>query len=132
MPKRNPKPADSNSGRFAYDGLERSMHEKARLGIMTSLLTHREGLSFNDLKQLCELTDGNLARHLEVLQEDGLIVQEKQVGSGRSTTICQLSASGRKRFWEYIETLQRVIADASEAANSTSRAASGLGFSGNG
>ena len=55
-------------GRFAYEGLERVLHEKARLGIMTSLVTRPEGLLFGDLKRLCALTDGNLSRHLEVLQ----------------------------------------------------------------
>ncbi|MES1213362.1 MAG: transcriptional regulator, partial [Singulisphaera sp.] len=49
-------------GRFAYQGLERVLHEKARLGIMTSLVTRPEGLLFNDLKRLCDLTDGNLSR----------------------------------------------------------------------
>jgi DNA-binding transcriptional ArsR family regulator len=117
MSKRKAKTAESNTaGRFAYQGLERSMHEKARLGIMTSLLTHPEGVSFNDLKQLCDLTDGNLSRHLEVLQEEGLVTQEKQTGPGRATTVCRLSAAGRKRFLEYLEELQRVIADASAGA----------------
>ena len=46
-------------GRFAYEGLERVIHEKARLSIMSSLATHPEGLLFNDLKDLCSLTDGN-------------------------------------------------------------------------
>ena len=132
MPKRSSKPTESPNGRFAYEGLERSMHEKARLGIMTSLLTHREGLSFNDLKKLCELTDGNLSRHLDVLQEDGLIIQQKQTGPGRATTLCQLSPAGRKRFLEYIEALQRVVADASAAARETASSPSRLGFSPNG
>lgn len=129
MPKRSPKSNEPQTGRFAYEGLERSMHEKARLGIMTSLLTHREGLTFVDLKQLCELTDGNLSRHLDVLQEEGLIIQQKQTGPGRATTLCQLSPLGRKRFLEYIEALQRVVADASEAAKKHVATASRLGFS---
>ena len=53
-------------------GLERVIHEKARLGIMTSLATHPKGLLFSDLKELCALTDGNLSRHLQVLHESGL------------------------------------------------------------
>ena len=69
QPKANA--ADSN-GRFAYDGLERVFHEKARLGIMTSLVTNPRGLIFSDLKELCHLTDGNLSRHLQVLHEAGL------------------------------------------------------------
>lgn len=132
MPKRSSKPTETPAGRFAYEGLERSMHEKARLGIMTSLLTHPEGLSFNDLKQLCELTDGNLSRHLEVLQDDGLITLQKQSGPGRSTTVCQLSPAGRQRFLEYIEALQRVVADAAEAAKGNASSPSRLGFSANG
>ena len=56
-------------GRFAYDGLDRLLHEKARLGLMTCLASHPEGLLFNDLKDLCNLTDGNLSRHLQVLHQ---------------------------------------------------------------
>ena len=47
-------------GRFAYEGLERIIHEKARLGILTSLVAQPKGLLFNELKDLCALTDGNL------------------------------------------------------------------------
>lgn len=113
MPKRDAK---SSEGRFAYQGLERSIHEKARLGIMTSLLTHPDGVAFIDLKTLCDLTDGNLSRHLDVLEEDGLVSVKKATGPGRATTICRLTWTGRKRFLEYLEELQRVVADAAEAA----------------
>jgi hypothetical protein len=65
MKKREHKPPDE-PGRFAYEGLERVIHEKARLGITASLAAHPEGLLFNDLKDLCTLTDGNLSRHLQV------------------------------------------------------------------
>jgi len=56
-----PKP---DSAPFSYDGLDRVIHEKARLGLLTSLMAHPKGLAFADLKQLCGLTDGNLSRHL--------------------------------------------------------------------
>ncbi|MEX0585264.1 MAG: helix-turn-helix domain-containing protein, partial [Pirellulales bacterium] len=65
--------ARDGKGRFAYLGLERVMHEKARLGILTSLVGHAAGLLFTDLKELCALTDGNLNRHLKVLQDAGLV-----------------------------------------------------------
>ena len=52
-------------------GLDRVLHEKARLGILTALVTHRSGLSFGDLARLCSLTDGNLSRHLDVLAGRG-------------------------------------------------------------
>ena len=105
-----------NSGRFAYDGLERVMHEKARLGMLTSLMTHPEGLLFGDLKELCALTDGNLNRHLKVLQEAGLIEVWKGMNRNRPQTLCRITGEGRKRFLEYIETLEKVIADAADAA----------------
>jgi DNA-binding MarR family transcriptional regulator len=105
-----------NPGRFAYEGLERAMHEKARLGMLTSLMAHPEGLLFGDLKELCSLTDGNLNRHLKVLQEAGLVEVWKGTKRNRPQTLCRMTAEGRKRFLEYIETLEKVIADAAEAA----------------
>ena len=58
---------------FAYEGLDRVLHEKAWLGILTSLAAHPKGLAFDDIKQLCGLTDGNLSRHLQVLEEAGVV-----------------------------------------------------------
>jgi DNA-binding MarR family transcriptional regulator len=107
---------DRESGRFAYDGLERAMHEKARLGMLTSLMAHPDGLLFSDLKELCALTDGNLNRHLKVLQEAGLVEVWKGTKQNRPQTLCRITSAGRKRFLEYIETLEKVIADAAEAA----------------
>ena len=78
------------SGRFAYDGLDRVLHEKARLGIMTSLVTRSEGASFNELKRLCSLTDGNLSRHLDVLQEAGLVEAWRGTEGGRPQTLYRL------------------------------------------
>ncbi len=108
--------SQDNAGRFAYAGLERAMHEKARLGMLTSLMAHPEGLLFGDLKELCSLTDGNLNRHLKVLQEAGLVEVWKGTRRNRPQTLCRMTAEGRKRFLEYIETLEKVIADAAEAA----------------
>jgi DNA-binding transcriptional ArsR family regulator len=58
---------------FAFDGLDRTLHEKARLSILTSLVGHPKGLGFTELKELCGLTDGNLSRHIQVLEEAGLV-----------------------------------------------------------
>jgi DNA-binding MarR family transcriptional regulator len=107
---------EAESGRFAYDGLERVMHEKARLGMLTSLMAHPAGLLFGDLKELCSLTDGNLNRHLKVLQEAGLVEVWKGMKHKRPQTLCRITPSGKQRFLEYIEALERVIADAAEAA----------------
>ena len=103
---------DAESGRFAYEGLDRVLHEKARLGILTALVTHPEGLSFNDLTRLCDLTDGNLSRHLDVLAEAGLVKITKGFEGRRPHTSCALTATGRKRFREYLAQLEQVLRDA--------------------
>jgi DNA-binding transcriptional ArsR family regulator len=99
-------------GRYAYDGIDRVIHEKARLSIVASLASHPEGLQFNDLKELCTLTDGNLSRHLAVLQEAGLVDVKKSFKNNRPQTWCKLTATGKKRFAEYVSELERVVADA--------------------
>src|ERR1700691_942277 len=63
----------ATEGRFAYEGLDRVIHERARLSVLTSLLTNPKGLTFRDLKQLCALTDGNLNRHLRVLEKAKMV-----------------------------------------------------------
>src|SRR5947209_13077707 len=98
--------APEGSGRFAYDGLERVIHEKARLGILTSLVAHPDGLLFNDLKDLCTLTDGNLSRHLQMLQEAQFVEVWKGVRRNRPQTLVRLTDSGRKRFMECISVLE--------------------------
>ncbi|HYT94616.1 MAG TPA: transcriptional regulator [Gemmataceae bacterium] len=100
------------SGRYSYDGLDRVIHEKARLGIVTSLATHPNGLLFGDLKELCSLTDGNLSRHLQVLHEAGLVEVWKGWQGNRPQTLCRLTTDGRKRFLEYITVLENVVTDA--------------------
>src|SRR5438045_3907364 len=82
-----PQSNDASSGRFAYEGLERVIHEKARLSIMSSLAAHPEGVLFNDLKDLCKLTDGNLSRHLQLLQESKLVEVWKGFKNNRPQTL---------------------------------------------
>lgn len=98
--------------RFAYDGLDRVIHERARLSVLTSLVTHAKGLLFGDLKQLCALTDGNLNRHLQVLEEAKLITITKGVQNNRPQTYCRITALGRKRYVEYLAVLEQVLLDA--------------------
>jgi len=107
---------DESAGRFAYEGLERLIHEKARLSIMTSLAAHPTGLVFNDLKECCSLTDGNLSRHLQVLNEGGLVEVWKGFQNNRPQTLCRITEEGRKRFVEYVNVLESVVADALAAA----------------
>lgn len=120
-----PQPSNG-SGRFAYDGLERVIHEKARLGIMTSLATHPKGLLFGDLKDLCALTDGNLSRHLQVLHDEGLVEVWKGFHQKRPQTLCRLTDEGRRRFLEYIYELEHVIADALSGSKIATEKSAGL------
>ena len=103
---------------FSYDGLDRVIHEKARLGILTSLISHPKGLPFGDLKQLCGLTDGNLSRHLQVLQEAGFVEIDKRFVRNKPLTTCRITTAGRRRFLDYLAILEQVVRDASEAAKS--------------
>ena len=114
-------------GKFANAGLDRVFHEKARLSIMTCLASHRDGLLFVDLKQLCELSDGNLNRHLEVLQEVGA-VQLERTGAGRgSKTICKMTRAGRTAFSLYLDELEKALNAAAVAIQDSKGSRIGLG-----
>jgi DNA-binding MarR family transcriptional regulator len=96
---------------FAYDALDSVIHERARLSVLTSLVTHPKGLAFADLKSMCALTDGNLSRHLQVLRAAKLIEITKDVDRSRPHTSCRITAQGRKRYLEYLAVLEQVIRD---------------------
>lgn len=106
---------EQESGRYAYEGLDRIMHEKARLGILTSLSTHREGLLFTQLKELCSLSDGNLSRHIQALEEAGLVQVWKSFYRKRPQTLCRITPAGLERFQAYLHELEKVIRDAADA-----------------
>jgi DNA-binding MarR family transcriptional regulator len=100
------------SHRFAYGGLDRIIHERARLSVLTSLVTHPKGLSFVDLKRFCALTDGNLSRHLQVLEQANLVMIAKDTEQGRTQTFCRITVAGRKRYVDYLAVLEQVVLDA--------------------
>jgi DNA-binding MarR family transcriptional regulator len=114
--------AKASEGRFAYEGLDRLIHERARLSVLTSLVTNPKGLTFGDLKQLCSLTDGNLSRHLQVLEKAKLVEIVKGHDRNRPQTVCRITASGRKRYLEYLETLEQVVRDAAGGTKEEQRA----------
>lgn len=114
MPTKPP----ATEARFAYEGLDRVIHERARLSVLTSLITHAKGLTFNDLKQLCALTDGNLSRHLRVLEQERIVEIVKGHDNNRPQTVCRITASGRKRYLEYLTTLEQVVRDAANGTQS--------------
>jgi DNA-binding MarR family transcriptional regulator len=105
-----------SGSRFAYDGLNRVIHERARLSLLTALITHSKGLAFGELKDLCALTDGNLNRHLLVLEEARLVSTSKTFDGARTQTRCKVTALGRKRYLDYLAVLEQVILDGASAA----------------
>ena len=109
--RRQNKGSSTGEGRYAYEGLDRVMHEKARLGILASLAANAGGLLFNDLKQLCSLTDGNLSRHLTALEKAKAINIKKRFVGSRPQTRVSLSARGRDDFMTYLQALEDVLLD---------------------
>jgi DNA-binding MarR family transcriptional regulator len=119
------KAAPQRGSRFAYDGLDRIIHERARLGLLSSLIANPKGLLFADLKQLCALTDGNLSRHLQVLQVAKLVEISKGFEHNRPQTMCRITAKGRKRYLDYVSVLEQVILDAAAAVKADADPAGG-------
>ena len=128
--KTNPK-SKTSSPKFAFEGLDRVFHEKARLGILTSLISSPRELNFNELKELCGLTDGNLNRHLKVLVE-AKVVDVKKTGQGRNTNSdYRLTSTGRRAFLKYISQLEDVVRKAQaveESKNSSLQNKDGFSF----
>jgi DNA-binding transcriptional ArsR family regulator len=106
----------SETAPFAYEGLDRIIHERARLGILTCLAAHPKGLAFGDLRRLCGLTDGNLNRHLAALQDAGIVEMTKRFEGARPQTTCRISDDGRVRYLNYLAVLEQLVRDAADAA----------------
>jgi len=98
-----------------YDALERIFHEPNRLAIMSHLCSADSGMSFGELRDACNLTDGNLNRHLKVLEEASAVKITKKFLDGKPRTTIAISKSGLDRFSEYLAALSDVLNKASKA-----------------
>ena len=88
--------------------LDRVIHEKGRLAIMSMLAASPE-LSFTELRDALGMTDGNLTTHIRTLQETGYLSVTKSFQNNRPLTTCALTAAGRKAFTHYINLLEQII-----------------------
>jgi gluconolactonase len=88
------------------------------------------GLAFSELKRLCGLTDGNLSRHLSVLEEAGLVAIDKRFEKNRPLTTCRMTTDGRQRFLEYIALLERIVRQAAETESNEQQEAGDLSLGG--
>ena len=91
--------------------LDRVIHEKGRLAIMSMLAASPE-LSFTELRDALSMTDGNLTSHLRTLQEAGYVAVSKSFQDNRPLTTCSLTAAGKKAFANYIDLLEQVLQQA--------------------
>jgi len=90
-----------------FDKLDKAIHEKARLGIMTLLATH-ESWTFQELKSELNMTDGNLVTHLRILHEAGFVAVTKEV-LDRPQTSYALTKKGQSAFQDYIALLEEIV-----------------------
>ena len=88
--------------------LDRVIHEKGRLAIMSMLAASPE-LSFTELRDTLNMTDGNLTTHIRTLQEAGYVSVTKSFRDNRPLTTCALTAAGKKAFTNYINLLESII-----------------------
>jgi DNA-binding HxlR family transcriptional regulator len=91
-----------------FDRLDKTIHEKARLSIMTLLAGRREW-SFQDLKAELGMSDGNLISHLRTLGAAGFVVEQKDESGTRPRTTYSLSREGREAFQRYLEVLESIV-----------------------
>ena len=88
--------------------LDRIIHEKGRLGIM-SLLAATPQLSFTEIRDTLNMTDGNITAHVRTLHEAGYIAVTKAFQGGRPLTSYALTSEGRKAFGAYINLLEQIV-----------------------
>jgi DNA-binding transcriptional ArsR family regulator len=97
-----------------FDALEKIFHEPNRLAIMSALCAVEKGLTFSRLREQCGLTDGNLNRHLKVLEEAEAIRIRKAFVKNKPQTTVFISKTGLSRFEEYLVALQQVLETAQQ------------------
>ena len=88
--------------------IDRVIHEKGRLGIMSMLAASPE-LSFIDLRETLQMTDGNLTTHIRTLQEAGYVSVAKSYRNRRRMTTVSMTAGGRRAFSDYLALLERIV-----------------------
>lgn len=98
-----------------YLGLKKIFHEPSRLAIMSALCRSIDPLSFGQLKEECELTDGNLSSHLKMLEDAGVISINKSSANSKPRTEISLTERGRESFIDYLKALEGVLRNAAEA-----------------
>ena len=92
----------------AFLNLDRVIHEKGRLAIMSMLAASPE-LSFTELRDALSMTDGNVTTHIRTLQEAGYVTVSKSYQNKRPLTTVSLTTAGRKAFTDYVDLLEKIV-----------------------
>jgi DNA-binding MarR family transcriptional regulator len=90
------------------ENLNKIFDSRIRLGIMSALVVNAE-INFNDLKELMDVTDGNLASHLKTLEENGFIKVQKGFIGRKTNTVYTITKAGEKAFKQHLEALEQMI-----------------------
>jgi DNA-binding MarR family transcriptional regulator len=90
------------------ENLNKAFESRIRLGIMSTLMVNEE-INFNDLKQLINVTDGNLASHIKALEDGGLIKVNKGFIGKKTNTIYAVTKAGSKAFQQHLAALEKMI-----------------------
>lgn len=88
--------------------LNKLFDSRVRLGILSALMVN-ESLNFNELKELLQITDGNLASHVKALEENNIIKVEKGFIGRKTNTIYKITRAGEKAFRAHIDALEKMI-----------------------
>jgi DNA-binding MarR family transcriptional regulator len=88
--------------------LNKVFDSRIRIGIMSGLMVN-EGMNFNDLKALIDVTDGNLATHLKTLEDNGYIKVKKGFIGRKTNTIYSITKAGEKAFQAHLDALEQII-----------------------
>lgn len=91
--------------------LDRVIHEKGRLPIVSLLAASRE-LAFTEIRDTLSMTDGNLSMHLRTLQEAGYVALTKSFRNRKPLTTCALTPAGKAAFANYINLLEEIVRQA--------------------
>jgi len=90
------------------ENLNKIFDSRIRLGIMSALMVN-DAVSFNELKELLEITDGNLASHMKTLEETGFVKFQKGFIGRKTNTTYSITRTGEKEFKLHLEALTKMI-----------------------
>ena len=91
-----------------FQQLDKAFENKIRLGVMSALMVNSH-VSFNDLKELLDVTDGNLASHLKYLEKENYVSVKKSFIERKPNTIYQITDAGKMAFEKHLNILEQIL-----------------------